>query len=36
MGVLNSFFAWGWGIHPSKKLPGGFAGGGGGGGQACN
>ena len=24
MGVLNSFFARGWGIRPSKKLPGGF------------
>ena len=28
MGVLNSFFARGWGIRPSKKLPGGFARGG--------
>ena len=25
VGVLNSFFAWGWGIRPSKKLPGGFS-----------
>ena len=25
MGVLNSFFARGWGSHPSKKLPGGLA-----------
>ena len=27
MGVLNAFFAWGWGIRPSKKLPvGGWSG----------
>ena len=24
-GGLNSFYARGWGIRPSKKLPGGFA-----------
>ena len=23
MGVLNSFFARGWGVRPSEKLPGG-------------
>ena len=32
VGVLNSFFARGWGIRPSKKLRGDFAQGGGGGG----
>ena len=25
MGVLNSFLPGGWGIRPSKELPGGFA-----------
>ena len=34
VGVLNSFFAWGWGIRPSKKLLLGFARGGDG--QAWN
>ena len=36
VGVVDSFFARGWGIHPSKRLPRGFAQGGGGNGQAWN